>query len=117
MRKPPHTHGTVLCLLSGARRARLLDALGAQDVSALLAEAVAQPAGPQDRHGQLTAGASDLTVPAQRRDDGLAFVLVAAAVPGEGLLERAVVAQEAHLQVRLEEPELGALLDLADALA
>jgi hypothetical protein len=38
-------------------------------------------------------------------------------VPGEGLLERAVVAQEAHLQVCLEESELGALLDLADALA
>ena len=45
------------------------------------------------------------------------FVPVAVAVPGEGLLERAVVTQETHLQVHLEESELGDLLDLADALA
>lgn len=86
-------------------------------MSELLAEAVAQPAGPQDQHRQLAAGAGDLAVLAERGDDGVAFVPVAAAVPGEGLLERAVVGQEAHLQVRLEEPEPGALLHLADAVA
>jgi len=114
---PLHTHGTVLCLLSDAPRTRFLDALRAQDVSALFAEAVAQPAEAQDRHWQVAAGARDLTVLAQFRDDSLAFVLVAAAVPGEGFLKSAVVAQEAHLQVRLEEAKLGALFDLADALA
>ena len=86
-------------------------------MSALPTKAVAQPAGPQDRHGLLADGAGDLSSLAQRRNDNLAFVQGAAAVPGEGLLESAVVAQEAHLQVRLEESELGAFLNPAGALA
>lgn len=114
LRKPPRTDGTVLRLLPGAR---LRDALVAEDVSALRTKAVAQPAGPEDRHGLLAAGAGDLAGLAQRRDDNLALVQGAAVVPGEGLLERAVVAQETHLQVRLEQPELGALLGPAGALA
>ncbi len=83
----------------------------------LIAETVARLTGSQDRHELLAAGAGDLDVQAKCADDGLAFVLIILAEPGEGLLERAVVAQDAHLHVHLEQSELGALLKLADALA
>lgn len=78
---------------------------------------VAQPARSQDRHGQVADGADDLAVLAERRRHGLALVLVATAMPREGPLEGAVVAQQAHLQVSLEEADLGDLVEPVDAVA
>ena len=118
-REPAHADRTALRLSGHGRRPRVLEAFGAQHVAAVLTKAPAEAAGPQNWHGQLAAGTGDFGVLAEGRDQGLALVLVlvAAAVPRERLLEGAVIAQQAHLQVRLEETELGDLVDAVDALA
>lgn len=83
---------------------------------ALLLGRVTQPVEAEDGHGLVTSVARQLCVLPQRRDGGLTLVeveAVAPPVPGKGLLESTVVAEDTHLEVGLKEAELAALFDLA----